>query len=196
MRYDSEHKVRTRQRVLTEAANAIREVGPDRIGVAGLMAKAGLTHGGFYAHFKSKDDLVAEAISQMFEDSYGNFIRWTRDRTPAEGLAKFIDRYVSALHRDRPDRGCPIPSLSGDLARMPVAARARFTLGVKRLTGAVAGLLREMGRADPERLAASTVAEMVGALALSRAVDDPAMSDRILETSREILKARLGIAAP
>lgn len=193
MRYDTEHKERTRQRVLSEAAAAIREVGPDKIGVAGLMAKAGLTHGGFYAHFKSKDDLIAQAIGQMFEDSYGNFVRWTSDRPPAEALARFIDNYVSPRHRDAPDRGCPIPSLSGDLARMPPEARTRFTEGVGALTGALAGLLEQVGRPDPASLAASAIAEMIGALALSRAVGDPAVSDKILQTSREVLKKRLGV---
>jgi TetR/AcrR family transcriptional repressor of nem operon len=193
MRYDSEHKERTRKRVLAEAAAAIREQGPDKVGVAGLMAKAGLTHGGFYAHFKSKDDLIAQAIGQMFEDSYGNFLHWTKDQTPAEGLARFIDNYVSARHRDAPDRGCPIPSLSGDLARMPPEARERFTQGVTTLTDAIAGLLGQTGKPDAEDLAASTIAEMIGALALSRAVGDPATSDRILERSRRVLKQRLGL---
>ncbi len=193
MRYDTEHKERTRKRVLAEAAAAIREVGPDKIGVAGLMAKAGLTHGGFYAHFKSKDDLVAQAIGQMFEDSYGNFVRWTKDREPAEGLARFVDNYVSPRHRDTPDRGCPIPALSGDVARMPPEARDRFTQGVAALTGAIAGLLEQMGKKDAGQLAASTVAEMIGALALSRAVGDAAASDLILERSRAAIKARLGL---
>jgi TetR/AcrR family transcriptional repressor of nem operon len=193
MRYDSEHKERTRRKVLTEAAAAIREMGPDRIGVAGLMAKAGLTHGGFYAHFTSKDDLIAQAIGRMFEDSHGNFVRWTQDRPPAEGLARFIENYVSARHRDARGRGCPIPSLSGDLARMPPEARERFTEGVGTLTSAIAGLLERMGRPDAQVLAASVMAEMTGALALSRAVDDPARSDRILDASRTALKARLGL---
>lgn len=193
MRYDSEHKERTRKRVLAEAAAAIRAAGPDRIGVAGLMAKAGLTHGGFYAHFRSKDDLVAQAIDQMFEDSYGNFLRKTKGREAAEGLAHFIDSYVSARHRDAPDKGCPIPTLSGDVARMPPEARARFARGVERLTAAIADLLEELGQKDPPALAASALAEMIGALALSRAVGDAESSERILERSRTALKARLGV---
>jgi len=191
MRYDSEHKERTRQRVLTEAAAAIRAHGPDGIGVAALMSKAGLTHGGFYAHFKSKDDLIAQAIAQMFEESRQRFILKADDPDPAIALANYIDMYVSPRHRDAREHGCPLPSLSGDLARMPVKSRKRFTAGVAGLTQNIAKRLAELGKPHPERLAASMLAEMVGALALSRAIDDPAASDRILKTSRDALKARL-----
>jgi TetR/AcrR family transcriptional repressor of nem operon len=191
MRYDSEHKERTRQRVLTEAAAAIRAHGPDGIGVAALMSKAGLTHGGFYAHFKSKDDLIAQAIGQMFEESRQRFLINADDPDPAVALGKYIDLYVSARHRDTPERGCPLPSLSGDLARMSAAARKRFTAGLEGLTKQIAARLGELGKRNPERLAASMVAEMVGAVALARAIQDPAASERILKTSREALKARL-----
>ena len=194
MRYDSEHKERTRQRVLGEAAAAIRAHGPDGVGVAALMAKAGLTHGAFYAHFKSKDDLVAQAISHMFEQSRERFRLHTEDPDAAVALNQYIDMYVSARHRDSPERGCPLPSLSGDLARMPAGARKRFTEGVEHLTRGIAKRLKELDRPAPDRLAASMVAEMMGAVALSRAIDDPAASDRILKTSREALKARIGLS--
>ena len=92
MRYDSEHKARTHARLLKEAAATIRAVGPDGIGVAGLMAKAGLTHGGFYAHFKSKDDLVAQAITRMFDDSRALFEARIEGRAPADGLAAMLAR--------------------------------------------------------------------------------------------------------
>src|SRR5712672_826218 len=138
MRYDSEHKERTRQRVLSEAAAAIRTHGPDGIGVAALMSKAGLTHGGFYAHFKSKDDLVAQAISRMFEDSKAMFLRSTEGREPTEGLARFLDYYLSPRPRDEATRGCPLPRLSGELARLPIPARERFAAGAARLTGQIA----------------------------------------------------------
>jgi TetR/AcrR family transcriptional repressor of nem operon len=191
MRYDSEHKERTRQRVLSEAAAAIRAHGPDGIGVAALMSKAGLTHGGFYAHFKSKDDLVAQAIGQMFEESRQRFLVNADDPDPAVTLGKYIDMYVSSRHRDTPERGCPLPALSGDLARMPARSRKRFTAGLEGLTSAIAKRVAELGKPHPEHLAASMVAEMVGAVALARAIEDPAASERILKTSREALKARL-----
>jgi len=193
MRYDTEHKARTRARVLKEAAATIRAVGPDGVGVAGLMAKVGLTHGGFYAHFKSKDDLVAEAVSQMFDDSRAMFELRTEGRTPADGLAHYIDFYLSEAHRDQTDRGCPLPRLSNEFARLPGAARDRFAEGAAGLTRRIAGLLEKLGTADAETAAAAMVSEMVGALALARVVPDRDQSGKILKASREGLKSRLGV---
>jgi TetR/AcrR family transcriptional repressor of nem operon len=194
MRYDAEHKQRTRRRVLCEAAAAIRQRGPDRIGLADLMAKAGRTHGGFYAHFESKDELIAEAITEAFDDRYAFFVRsFVEGQEPARGLAAFLDRYLSAAHRGTARTGCPLPSLSGDVSRLPLAARQRFTAGTARLMQAIASLLRAAGKADADELAASMLAEMVGALALSRAVADVELSDRILRISRDAIKRRIGL---
>jgi TetR/AcrR family transcriptional repressor of nem operon len=194
MRYDSEHKARTRARLLKEAASTIRAVGPEGIGVAGLMGKAGLTHGGFYAHFKSKDDLVAQAIDRMFEDSAVLFESCTGGRTPAEGLARYIDAYLSERHRDEAGQGCPLPCLSGEIARMPDAARGRFSAGAAELTARIVRLLEEIGTPDPEAAGLSVMSEMVGALALARVAPDREQSGRMLAASRESLRRRLGIA--
>ncbi len=196
MRYDTQHKERTRQRVLREAADAIRAEGPDRIGVAGLMAKAGLTHGGFYAHFESKDDLIAQAITQMFDDRYRLFLARTEGLGPAQGLVNFVDGYLSARHRDDTSRGCPMPTLAGELARMPPIARQRFAEGGDRITKAVVAMLKAVGVADAQDFALSMIAEMVGAVALSRVVADPARSNRILKASRDSIKARIRAATP
>ncbi len=193
MRYDSEHKERTRQRVLSEAAAAIRAVGPHGIGVAGVMAKAGLTHGAFYAHFESKDDLVAQAISQMFDESRQRFVAKTDNSDPAVALRQFIDSYLSTRHRDAPESGCPLPSLAGELARLPPTAKLRVAKGLDRLTDGMAKRIKELGHANAATLAGSMIAEMVGAVALARAVDSQADSDRILATSRESVKARIGL---
>jgi TetR/AcrR family transcriptional regulator, transcriptional repressor for nem operon len=194
MRYDSEHKARTRARLLQEAAATLRAVGPNGIGIAGLMAKVGLTHGGFYAHFKSKDDLVAAAVDGMFGDSRAMFESRTQGHTPADGLARYIDAYLSAQHRDRTDHGCPLPCLSGELARLPGPARDRFAQGASGLARQIAGLLEKLGTPDAEPAAVSMVSEMVGALALARVEPDRDQSDRILRASREGLKRRLGVA--
>src|SRR5689334_1915292 len=98
MRYDAEHKQKTHAKLLKAAAKAIRVEGPHRIGVAEVMAEAGLTHGGFYAHFASKDELVAAAIGQMFEEARARFAHETQDRTPAQALGAYIDFYLSPGH--------------------------------------------------------------------------------------------------
>ncbi len=193
MRYDAEQKERTRTRVVKEAAKAIRQDGPDRVGVAAIMAKAGLTHGGFYAHFASKDDLIAEAIGEMFRQAGGKFDRVAGELAPAEALATYIDFYLSAEHRDARSSGCPLPTLSADLPRLPDAARERYTAGVNRFTEQFRIRLAELGRPEPELLAASAMAELIGALVLSRAVTEPDHSDAILASSKRALKARLGL---
>jgi len=193
MRYDAEQKERTRARVVKEAAKAIRQDGPDRVGVAAIMAKAGLTHGGFYAHFASKDDLIAEAIGEMFRQAGGKFDRIAGELAPAEALATYIDFYLSAEHRDARSSGCPLPTLSADLPRLPDAARERYTAGVHRLNERLRVRLAELGRPEPEQLAASALAELIGALMLSRAVTESDHSDAILARSKRALKSRLGL---
>ncbi|MBC9031868.1 TetR/AcrR family transcriptional regulator [Sphingomonas sp. JC676] len=193
MRYGEDHKEQTRARVLKEAAREIRAKGPDGIGVAAIMARAGLTHGGFYAHFKSKDALVAAALDTMFDDAQARFEQRASDANPRTALRSYVDFYLSTLHRDARDRGCALPSLSGDLARGDAGARARFGQGLAGLNGRVAEKLRLIGHADPERSAASLIAELVGAVALARAVADIDQSDAILASAHASIVARFGL---
>lgn len=194
MRYDAQHKQRTRARVLKEAAKAIRSDGPHQIGVAEVMAKAGLTHGGFYAHFSSKDDLVVAAIAQMFDEAMATFDDFTVGKTPAAALDAYIDFYLSPRHRDAQATGCPLPALAADLPRLDRAARTGFALGAARLTAVLARLIAGLGRRNAEGLASSALAEMVGAISLARTILDARRSNAVLKHSREALKRRLGIA--
>ena len=193
MRYDAEHKLKTREKVLEAAAEAIRLDGPHKVGVAEVMTKAGLTHGGFYAHFKSKDDLIACAIDHMFATSAQRRLDGMKDWPPAKALAAYIDFYLSQGHRDARTTGCAMPALAADLPRLSPAAQEAFAGGVRRMTGRIAGLLAATGHVEAEDLASSTVAEMVGALSLARAEPDPARSNLILERSLRILKQRLDL---
>lgn len=154
-----------------------------------------LTHGGFYAHFKSKDELVAEAISHMFDDRYEAFRKCMDGVEPAQGLAAYVDRYLTVRHRDRPHKGCPLPSLSGDLARMLAAPRKRFEAGTRRLTDSIADVLRAMKHPHPDALAASVLSEMVGAMAIARVVSNNERSEQILKATRDSIKARIGLVA-
>jgi TetR/AcrR family transcriptional repressor of nem operon len=193
MRYDDNHKERTRARVLAEAAAAIRSKGVERVGVAEIMAGAGLTHGGFYAHFKSKDDLVTQAITHMFDASYAWFLRHTEAREPADALSNYIDAYLATSQRDDRAHGCPLAALSGDLPNMPELAKARFADGTERLVAALAKLMKRLGAKNPEALAWSALAEMAGALALSRTVSDAHTSTQILRNSRAMVRSRIGL---
>jgi TetR/AcrR family transcriptional regulator, transcriptional repressor for nem operon len=193
MRYDTEHKQKTRAAVLRAAAKAIRQDGPDRVAVAAVMAEAGLTHGGFYAHFASKDDLVAAAIGQMFDESRARVEKETKDRSPAEGLAAYIDFYLSSAHRDARGAGCPMAALASDLPRLSEPAREQFAVGVQRLIATVGDKLEHVQGSNAKSEASSVVAELVGALSLARIEPDKKRSDAMLANSRDSLKRRLGL---
>jgi TetR/AcrR family transcriptional repressor of nem operon len=191
MRYGAEHKQKTRDKVIAEAARAIRAEGPHRVGVADVMAKAGLTHGGFYAHFASKDALVLAAMDKMFEDSRAKLKAELADLPPARGLSAYIDFYLSPEHRDARVWGCPMAALASDLPRLPGACQTLFGERVAALIEQMTPLLAALGRPEPADDASSMVAELVGALSLARAEPDQARSDAILDRSKRLLKRRL-----
>lgn len=193
MRYQTEHKQRTRERVIEQASEAIRKHGPDKIGVAGLMAKAGLTHGGFYSHFASKDELVLAAISHMFDEQRDRTRAWTEGLSPEDGLVSYLDHYLSTLHRDHPEKGCPVAALSSDVGRMSEEARTGFDAGLASMIAGIAEIISTLPRENPESLAASLIAEMVGAMAISRAVADGKLSESILDAARASIKLRIGL---
>jgi TetR/AcrR family transcriptional repressor of nem operon len=194
MRYTDTHKEETRKRVVKAAAGAVRTKGPDGVGVAEIMAEVGLTHGGFYAHFPNKEALVAAAIEEAFDQGRRRFGRMTEGMNPAQALATFVDSYVSNEHRLNPDRGCPIATLSSDLPRQGPSVRDAFDAGVKGLIDRIAGWLPGNDPAERQGRASSLVAEMAGAVALSRAISDDAMAERLLVESRARIKARTGLS--
>jgi TetR/AcrR family transcriptional repressor of nem operon len=157
------------------------------------MAKVGLTHGGFYAHFESKDDLVASAIGQMFEEASRRLSHVTDDKSPVAALCAYIDFYLSPEHRDSVATGCPMPLLAPELRRIGRPARQQFSAGVARLSTVVAEQLSKLGRTEPEADASSMLAEMIGALSLARAEGDAQRSANILEVSQRALRSRFGL---
>lgn len=187
------HKARTRQRILDEAARVMRECGTESIGVAALMKRVGLTHGGFYAHFDSREALVQAVISEMFADSAQRMQPLWQQTDPAERLNMLIDYYLSEAHRDKPAEGCPVPALVSEVGHLPEEAKAVFTQGVVSLLQRLGELLEKLGHRDSEALASSLLAEMVGALALARACPDKIFSGAMLANSRQALKRRTGL---
>ena len=193
MRYDNQHKQQTRLRVLEAAADAIRAEGPERISVASVMARAGLTHGGFYAHFDSREMLVAATIDFMFDRDEAKFVETTKGRSASEALTVFIDFYLSIGHCGRRGRDCAMASLVSDLPHLDATARERFTRGTQRLHERLMEVLERAGADDPRSLALTLRSAMVGALAMARAQSDSADGDAILQATRVDLLQRLGI---
>ncbi|WP_428683593.1 TetR/AcrR family transcriptional regulator [Sphingopyxis sp.] len=193
MRYASGHKAETRERVLKEAAKEIRAKGPDNVAVSGIMARAGLTHGGFYAHFPSKDALVKEAIGTMFADARARTAAIDATGDPRGVLRAYIDFYLSPAHRDRRDRGCPLPTLSGDFARSKPETRERFGAGVAGIASRLAAPLAALGYADADGEAHALLAQLVGGVALARAVGDAALSDALLADTHASITRRYGL---
>jgi TetR/AcrR family transcriptional repressor of nem operon len=194
MRYDAEHKSKTRERVITVAKQAIRRDGVAGLGVAAVMKDAGLTHGGFYAHFPSRDALVEAAIEDMLTGAKARFLRITDDLPPAEALGAYIDRYLSATHRDSGSWMCPLPILTADMKRLEPAMREAFGRAASGLAGLLQPMLATLGHDDPA-LGRSVVSELVGALALARAIGPGETSDAMLEASRTAIRHRIGLPA-
>ena len=194
MRYEPDYKAKTRQKVLTEAAKTMRAEGVQGMGVAHVMAKAGLTHGAFYAHFDSKDALIDETIKEMILQARGRFEAVTGGLGPDDALRAYIEFYLSPRHRDNDQTSCPLPWVAGDVARLGASPRRHYGAIVAGLTELIASRLRALGQADADATAGSVVAELIGALALARAVGDKAQSDLILKRSHDSVIARLGLS--
>jgi TetR/AcrR family transcriptional repressor of nem operon len=192
MRYSETHKEETRRKVVDAAARAVRAKGPGGVGVAEIMAEAGLTHGGFYAHFPNKEALVAAAVGEAFGASGRKFLRLTEGLAPAEALSAFIDAYVTPEHRANVASGCPIVALGSDVPRQGPLVREAYERGVRTLVGRIARWLPD-DAPDREGLAMSLVAEMAGSVSLSRAVSDEAEAARWLAAARRRIKARAGL---
>jgi TetR/AcrR family transcriptional regulator, transcriptional repressor for nem operon len=173
-------KTDTHARILKVAAKRFRELGLDGIGVADVMKQAGVTVGAFYKHFKSRDELVVEALGTAFKD----LDAWEKH---AESPAQLLENYLTEYHRDNPGAGCAMGALLGDMSRASKSAKTVYTTRVKHSLAVTAGLLPSEESADKRGHALLILASLLGALNLSRAVSDPSLSREILEQVRRQL---------
>ncbi|MGH2938327.1 MAG: TetR/AcrR family transcriptional regulator [Solirubrobacterales bacterium] len=185
MGHSQEEKAKTHQRIVDVAARRIRESGADGPGVAEIMSGAGLTHGGFYKHFDSRDDLVAEAVDAAIEQ--GRASLEARVEGAEDPLAAFVDGYLSTYHRDDPGTGCPVVALGADAARSDDRVRAAYRAQVEHYIAEMEELLG--GDEEVRRRAIAAVTSMVGAMLISRAIDDEKLSDEILREVRATVEA-------
>ena len=189
MRVSKEKAAQNRERILTSAARLFREHGIDATGVDAITEDAGLTHGGLYSQFGSKEAIAAEAI--RFALARGKRV-WQRalERNPGKrALPAIVDGYLSRAHRDAPGTGCVVAALGTDIARQPRRVRQAFTREIKDDLEFLSRLMPDDGKEGRYEDAIATFASMAGALILARAVNDEELSDLILKsTAKRVIK--------
>lgn len=179
MKVSREQMAENRRRILDAASRLFRDRGFDAVSVAEVMKAAGLTHGGFYGHFRSKDDLVAQTLAHVLAVDAGG----------GGDLRAYVDDYLSSRHRDNAAGGCPTAGLAADIRHQTPAARSAMTEGLRSQIDRVTRALPELDAADRRRAAIGSWAAMVGAVILARAIDDPTLSDEVLEQTRAWINA-------
>ena len=175
MKVSREQMAENRRRILDVASRLFKDKGFDAVSVAEVMKTAGLTHGGFYGHFTSKDDLVAQSLARaLAADSVGN-----------GEFSDFVRSYLAPRHRDNPGNGCPTAGLAAAIRHQTPAAKGAMTEGLRTQIARIEQALPDDGAVDKRRAAIGSWAAMIGAVILARAVDDPELSDEVLEQTRD-----------
>ena len=185
-RYDTEHKAQTRQRIIETAGRRLKRDGIDGSGVAALMADAGLTNGAFYAHFESKDDLVANVVADQLATQRAVLAALPEGRA---ALEQFVREYLSPQHRDDPGTGCPNAALLDEIGRCGDAVRDSYTRGMQSIVEVIATHLSPEDPSAARTIALGLFTILVATMQLARAVSDRELSDDILESG--ILNAQL-----
>jgi len=184
MRYSAKHKEQTRAKLLKKASKRFREEGLQTTGIAKLMRDMGLTHGGFYGHFRSKNDLVATALKDMFAETTEDLKKAIAGSTPGKEVSAIVNFYLTTKNREHPELSCLLPTLASEIARQPKAVRQVYTRGfaeqIERLTQFMPGASEAAKRQN----AHSLMAGMAGTMMFARAVSDRELSDRILAQAR------------
>ena len=183
MRYEREHKSRTRDRIVRNAARKFRAEGLSGPGVASLMKASGLTVGGFYKHFRNKDELLTEAIAQGFAESNANLRAALQHASPENKWKELVRLYLSTEHCDHPDTGCPVAALAPEMARAKLSVRKR-----------IAGLMKEWVEIMPGATAREReqnlfliYSVMAGDISIARVLTEPADKQKLLSTVRDHL---------
>lgn len=186
MRVSREQVTENRRTIVEAAGRLFRERGFEAVTVAEIMKEAGLTHGGFYGYFSSKDELIAEALAEALTQTTTG---------PVGDLSTYAADYLSRAHRDDLGRGCPTAALAAETIRQPSSARTEMTTGIEQQIERLSRVASGRNSALKRRTAIGTWAAMVGAMILARASDDPALSDEVLDQTRAWLETQAKVDA-
>jgi len=184
MRYSREHKAQSHEKILSVAARSFREHGGDSSGIGTVMKKVGLQKGGFYRHFKSKDDLFVEAVARALDETGRSLLEVARSAPEGEALRAIIERYLSVGHANSPGSGCVRAALGPELARKPIAVRRKIETLLEAYRERLAPFFP--GETREEKLAKTRllIPSMAGVLMMVRVVPDPEKRERLLEEAR------------
>lgn len=195
MRYSKEHKFQTHARIVKRASVKLREKGAHGIGVADLMKEAGLTHGGFYAHFDSRDALVVEAFAHAMDRSTEHWRKQSEEAPAEKRLLAIVNGYLSPLHRDNPGQGCAVPALAAEIARESAKTRRAFSGRMQQMIDMLAKQFHGVPPKAARKQAMAALATMMGSLVMARVAGNNEFSDEILKSGRDAILERAKPAA-
>jgi TetR/AcrR family transcriptional repressor of nem operon len=194
MRYSKEHKLETHARIVKKASVRLREKGAHGIGVADLMKDAGLTHGGFYAHFDSREALVVEAFGYAMDRSIERWRQLAGQAVPQDRLAAIVEAYLSPQHRDNPGHGCAVPALGAEIARESPKTRKAFAAKLDQMITMMAEQFTAEAGKSARQQAMAAMATMMGALVMARVAGSGELSEELLSAGRDAVLARMPAA--
>jgi TetR/AcrR family transcriptional repressor of nem operon len=187
MRYRPEHKIEVHQKIVEDASRRLRAKGLTSAAVTAVMRDEGLTHGGFYKHFESKDELLIESIRKAFQEMAERLSRVAEESQPGMAWKAIVKAYLSPKHCDHPEYGCPLAALAPELARTDKAMNDRIVEQLSKYQSQMLPFMPGRRTADKERAFLTIFSTMIGAIAIARILPQPAMRENVLTSARDFL---------
>jgi TetR/AcrR family transcriptional regulator, transcriptional repressor for nem operon len=187
MRYKPEHKAEIHRKIVQDASRRVRAEGLTGAAVSAVMRDAGLTHGGFYKHFGSKDDLLLESLREAFREIEQTLGRASKQAPPGEAWRAIVKTYLSAELCEHPERGCPLAALAPELARADQRMKPQIVAELVNYKTQMQPFMPGRRTVDKERAFFAIFSTMIGAVALARILPDPAARERVLASARDFL---------
>ena len=187
MRYRPEHKGEIHQKIVKDASRRVRSEGIAGAAVSAVMRDAGLTHGGFYKHFESKDELLMESVKEAFEEIADRLVHVGEQAPPETAWKAIVKTYLSLEYCDHVELGCPLPALAPELARADKAMKPQIFEELKKYRSRMLPFMPGQRTADKERAFFSIFSTMVGAIEIARMLPEPVMREKVLASARDLL---------
>jgi len=187
MRYRPEHKLETHQKIVKDASERVRAEGLNGAAVAAVMRDTGLTHGGFYKHFGSKDDLLVESLSEAFREFTGTLVRAAEQSRPGEAWKAIVKTYLRPELCDHPENGCPLAALAPELARLDKRMKPQIVAELVNYKSRMVPFMPGRRTMDKERAFFAIFSTMMGAIEIARMLPNPGMREKVLRNARDFL---------